>query len=158
VRSWHYADDADGSAVRRSWWWAALGFVAFGALAVMSFTSGSPGKGSFFAAGALVYGALMSPLPFPASVTAAEASERAAADGMPIIYWRPGCQYCLRLRGRLGRGARRAHWVNIWADPDAAARVRDVAAGCETVPTVVIEGTAHVNPDPTLVRRAITGA
>lgn len=55
-----------------------------------------------------------SPLMFPRSVGA----ERARQDGRPVIYWRPGCRYCQRLRFRLGRDARRAHWVNIWADPD----------------------------------------
>ncbi|HEY6795603.1 MAG TPA: glutaredoxin domain-containing protein [Kineosporiaceae bacterium] len=144
--------------MRRSWQWAGVGFIGFGVLAVLSVMSGRGGTGIFLAILAVAYSVAFSPLPFPTSVTAAEAGERAAADGMPIIYWRPGCQYCLRLRGRLGRRARRAHWVNIWADPDGAARVRAAADGCETVPTVVIRGTAHVNPDPAMVQRAITTA
>ncbi len=36
--------------------------------------------------------------------------------------------------------------VNIWEDPDAAATVRTMAGGSETVPTVVVAGTAYVNP------------
>ena len=35
---------------------------------------------------------------------------------------------------------------NIWEDPEAAAVVRSHAGGNETVPTVVIAGTAMVNP------------
>jgi mycoredoxin len=38
--------------------------------------------------------------------------------------------------------------VNIWADPDAAAFVRSVADGNETVPTVVVDGRPMVNPTP----------
>ena len=93
----------------------------------------------------------VSPLIFPRSLTAAEAQRRSAADGRPIIYWRPGCPYCLRLRLRLGRSASRAHWVNIWKDPQAAAAVRAIANGNETVPTVVAGGESAVNPDPTWV-------
>lgn len=141
--------------MRRNWLWATVGFLGFGAPAVLSFTSGGPVKGTVLTACAVAYGAVFSPLPFPGSVTAAEASQRAAVDGMPIVYWRPGCQYCLRLRSRLGRHAGRAHWVNIWDDPDGAARVREVAGGFETVPTVVIDGTAHVNPNPAVVKQAV---
>jgi hypothetical protein len=36
--------------------------------------------------------------------------------------------------------------VNIWEDPQAAARVRSVAGGNETVPTVVVGYRALVNP------------
>ena len=35
---------------------------------------------------------------------------------------------------------------NIWEDPDAAAFVRSVAGGNETVPTVVVGDKAMVNP------------
>ena len=36
--------------------------------------------------------------------------------------------------------------VNIWDDPDAAAFVRSVARGNETVPTVTVGSIALVNP------------
>lgn len=103
----------------------------------------------------LAFGApavLLSPLAFPASVTDAEARRRSAADGRPIVYWRAGCRFCLRLRFRLGRAARRAHWVDIWRDPEGAASVRAAAGGDETVPTVVLAGVPHVNPDPAWLR------
>jgi mycoredoxin len=73
-----------------------------------------------------------------------------------VIYWRPGCVFCLRLRGALGRDRRTARWVSIWADEDAAAYVRSVNDGNETVPTVVIDGVPHTNPDPALVRAALS--
>ncbi|MFJ4281904.1 glutaredoxin domain-containing protein [Streptomyces massasporeus] len=98
-----------------------------------------------------------SPLVFPRSVGALEAERRSAADGRPVVYWRPGCQYCLRLRVRLGRDARRVHWVDIWRDPAGAAVVRAANQGDETVPTVVVAGRAHTNPDPAWVREQLTG-
>ena len=45
--------------------------------------------------------------------------------------------------------------VNIWEDPEAAAFVRSVADGNETVPTVVIDGHPIVNPAPRLVVAAL---
>ncbi|MBO1335685.1 glutaredoxin domain-containing protein [Streptomyces sp. VRA16 Mangrove soil] len=99
-----------------------------------------------------VLAAAHSPLVFPRSISASDAERRSAADGRPIVYWRPGCTYCLRLRFRLGRHARRAHWVDIWRDPAAAAAVRAVNHGDETVPTVVLAGRARTNPDPAWVR------
>jgi glutaredoxin-like protein len=76
---------------------------------------------------------------------------RPAEERAVVIYWRPGCVFCARLRGRLGRTGRRATWVNIWQDEAAAAYVRSVNDGDETVPTVVIDGEPHTNPEPQLV-------
>ena len=78
-------------------------------------------------------------------------------DRPVTIYWRPGCTYCLRMRSVLGRMGARAAWINIWQDADAAAFVRSVNDGNETVPTVVIDGVPHTNPDPALVRQALAG-
>ena len=72
-----------------------------------------------------------------------------------VIYWRPGCLYCARLRAALGRRGRAAAWVNIWADNEGAAFVRSVNDGDETVPTVLIAGVAHTNPEPRVVRAAL---
>ena len=62
------------------------------------------------------------------------------------MYWRPGCPYCASLRRGLRRIGLPTEEVNIWEDPGAAATVRGLAAGNETVPTVVIAGKALVNP------------
>lgn len=67
---------------------------------------------------------------------------------MVTIYWRPGCAFCQRLRLVLWFRRLPARWVNIWDDPDAAAFVRSVANGNETVPTVTIDGHSFVNPPP----------
>ncbi len=78
--------------------------------------------------------------------------------GYPVvIYWRPGCPFCMRLRLALVR-TRGLTWINIWADEDATAFVRSVNGGNETVPTVVIDGVPHTNPDPKVVRAAVSEA
>lgn len=79
------------------------------------------------------------------------------ADPEPdvIVYWRPGCTFCMRLRLVLFLRRLRPRRVNIWQDPDAAAFVRSVAGGNETVPTVVIDGQAVVNPSPRRVVEAM---
>jgi glutaredoxin len=106
----------------------------------------------------LLFAAVISPLIFPRSVDNAEAQRLGALDGRPVVYWRPGCAFCLRLRVRLGRDARRMHWVNIWRDPAAAAAVRAVNDGNETVPTVVMAGSPYTNPDPAWVREQLRSA
>jgi mycoredoxin len=90
----------------------------------------------------------VSPRVFPRSLPAADAQARSAADGRAIVYWRPGCPFCIRLRTTLGRDAGRAYWVDIWQDPAGAAVVRAVAGGNETVPTVFLGGESFVNPEP----------
>jgi mycoredoxin len=76
-------------------------------------------------------------------------------DGV-TIYWRDGCPFCLRLRRAVHKQASRATWVDIWSDPEAAAYVRTTnEGGNEVVPTVVIDGVAHTNPQPRLVKAAL---
>jgi mycoredoxin len=62
------------------------------------------------------------------------------------VYWRPGCPYCSMLSRDLDRAGLTYEARNIWDDPDAAAFVRSVARGNETVPTVTVGDTALVNP------------
>ena len=75
-----------------------------------------------------------------------------------VVYTRPGCPYCLLLRARLRRAGLAFREVNIWEDPDAAAFVRSVAGGNETVPTVVVGHVRMVNPSARRVRAAATRA
>ncbi|MFN2319582.1 MAG: glutaredoxin domain-containing protein, partial [Dermatophilaceae bacterium] len=49
-----------------------------------------------------------------------EVMERTESEREVVIYWRPGCVFCARLRGRLGRAGRKATWVNIWQDEAGA--------------------------------------
>lgn len=55
-----------------------------------------------------------------------------------IVYWRPGCPYCAELLGGIDPDDERISLVNIWEDEDAAAFVRTLQDGNETVPTVVV--------------------
>ena len=70
------------------------------------------------------------------------------ADPTPAVtvYWRPACPYCILLRRGLRRAGVATDEVNIWHDPDAAATVRRVADGNETVPTVRVGDRYLVNP------------
>ncbi|WP_328788170.1 MULTISPECIES: glutaredoxin domain-containing protein [unclassified Streptomyces] len=114
--------------------------------------SGSPGAAAALLLVFVLLAGMHSPLVFPRSIGAPEAQRRSAADGRPVVFWRPGCKYCIRLRIRLGRSARQLHWVDIWSDPAGAAVVRAANDGNETVPTVFVAGRPHTNPDPAWVR------
>ncbi|TXS56726.1 NrdH-redoxin [Streptomyces sp. t39] len=64
-----------------------------------------------------------------------------------VVHWRPLCMYCLKLWFLVRFTTRlRCTWLNIWRDEDAAAYVRSVADGNETVPTVRVGSTALVDP------------
>lgn len=75
-------------------------------------------------------------------------------DGV-VVYWRPMCPYCMKLRLRLRFTRLRYTEVNIWRDPEAAAFVRSVADGNETVPTVTVAGRAMVNPSKRQLMEAV---
>lgn len=74
------------------------------------------------------------------------------------FYWRPGCPFCMSLRRGLRRRGIEIEPVNIWEDPRAAARVRAVADGNETVPTVFLGDRALVNPSVAQVESLIRQA
>lgn len=73
------------------------------------------------------------------------------------VYWRPGCPYCARLRLKLRAVRLNAEWINIWEDDAAAAAVRAITGGDETVPTVVAGGRAMVNPSARQIIEAVRG-
>jgi mycoredoxin len=100
----------------------------------------------------LVAAVVVSPRAFPRPMTDEAARVASDNDGRPIVYWRPGCPYCIRLRARLGRDARHLLWVDIWADPEGAASVREVTGGDETVPTVIAGERSFINPGVDVVR------
>ncbi len=62
------------------------------------------------------------------------------------VYWRPGCGFCQGLLRSLERAGLDFARVDIWQEPEAAAFVRSVADGNETVPTVRVGDVAMVNP------------
>ncbi|MDF1602635.1 glutaredoxin domain-containing protein [Nocardioides sp. YIM 152315] len=97
----------------------------------------------------------VTPVAFPRSPGDAAGRAAAEARGVPIVYWRPGCTFCVRMRLALGRSGGRAVWVNIHRDPAAAARVRSVNDGNETVPTVFVGDEHRTNPPPSWVRERL---
>lgn len=74
-----------------------------------------------------------------------------------IVYWRPGCPFCVKLKLGL-RLTRTPHrLVNIHEDADAAAVVRAHNGGDELVPTVDVGGRFLSNPSVSAVRAALAG-
>ncbi|MEU6934735.1 glutaredoxin domain-containing protein [Streptomyces sp. NPDC046374] len=140
----------------RAWLLPVLLAVCGSAVATGMSVKGNLGTASGVLLAFLVLAGVNSPLIFPRSIGAREAQRRSAVDGRPVVFWRPGCAYCMRLRLRLGGRARRLHWVNIWTDPVGAAVVRAANDGNETVPTVVVAGRPHTNPDPAWVRELLS--
>ena len=85
-----------------------------------------------------------------------DSADAPAASTSPheiVVYARPGCPYCLTLRAGLRRAGLSFRAVNIWEDERAAAFVRSVAKGNETVPTVTLGDLAMVNPSARNVRK-----
>lgn len=71
------------------------------------------------------------------------------------VYWRPGCPFCMMLDRSLENIDIPIEKHNIWEDPDAAAFVRSVANGNETVPTVRVGDEFMVNPSAKDVAAAV---
>jgi mycoredoxin len=71
------------------------------------------------------------------------------------VYWRPGCGFCSRLLRWIDRAGVPTTRHDIWEDPEAAAAVRSITGGDETVPTVTIGQHALVNPSPRRLQAAI---
>lgn len=140
----------------RAWKLPVLLVVCGSVAATVLTLSGSPATAVVLLLVFLVVAGVHSPLIFPKPIGALEAQRRSAADGRPVVLWRPGCTYCIRLRIRLGRSARHLHWVDIWRDPAGAAAARAANDGNETVPTVIVAGRPHTNPDPAWVREQLS--
>ncbi len=122
-------------------------------VAVITLAPGRSNAVSLVVAGVLLVLAwALSPCFFPRSRTDTSARELASTRNVPLIYWRPGCSYCLRLRIALGLAGNRAVWVDVSRSDAASARVRGVNGGDETVPTVFVGASPRVNPSPQWVR------
>ncbi|MGW5787815.1 glutaredoxin domain-containing protein [Streptomyces sp. NPDC003757] len=144
--------------MRRAWTSPVLLLIAGAGAATGLFRQGRPWAGSVLLLMFVLLAAMTSPLLFPRSVGALEARRRSAVDGRPVVYWRPGCTYCMRLRIRLGRRARRLYWVDIWRDEAGAELVREANDGNETVPTLLVAGRPYTNPDPAWVREQVSSS
>ncbi|HEX4721287.1 MAG TPA: glutaredoxin domain-containing protein [Pseudonocardiaceae bacterium] len=75
-----------------------------------------------------------------------------------VMYARPGCPFCTMLRADLAAAGLSYRERDIWQDPTAAAAVRKVANGNETVPTVNIGDVWLVNPSVDEIRQVVRSA
>ena len=84
-----------------------------------------------------------------------EFPEKPASDRI-TVYGRPGCPGVTPLLRFLDSVDAAYDYVNIRQDPEAAARVRALAGGYESVPTVVLpDGRALVEPGTFQLRTAL---
>jgi mycoredoxin len=74
------------------------------------------------------------------------------------VYTRPGCPFSAMLHADLRAANLPFRSIDIWQNPDAAAAVRAVANGNETVPTVNVGAKWLVNPSLDEVRSALEEA
>jgi glutaredoxin len=75
-----------------------------------------------------------------------------------VLYWRPGCGFCVRLARALVSMDVEPELHNIWEEPDAAEFVRSVNRGNELVPTLVVGDIVLSNPSPDQVRDALAAS
>ncbi|HEY3608944.1 MAG TPA: glutaredoxin family protein [Pseudonocardiaceae bacterium] len=80
------------------------------------------------------------------------------ADTDIVMYARPGCPFCTMLRADLAAAGLSYRERNIWQDPTAAAAVRAVAGGNETVPTINIGDVWMVNPSVEEIQQVLRAA
>jgi mycoredoxin len=91
-------------------------------------------------------------------MTAVTTSPETSAAPAITVFWRPGCPFCGSLFRQLEREGLEHQRVNIWEDPEAAATVRSIARGNETVPTVLVGQVGLVNPNVREIQAALVGA
>lgn len=93
--------------------------------------------------------------PGPPDPTPSDPSPTDPTPTTVTVYWRPGCGFCAGLMRALDRHDLAYDGRNIWEDEDAAAHVRALAGGNETVPTVTVGDRALVNPSADQVLGAL---
>jgi mycoredoxin len=72
-----------------------------------------------------------------------------------VLFWRPGCGFCVRLARALDALDIEPELRNIWEEPDAAEFVRSVNRGNELVPTIVVGDVVLSNPFADEVSKAL---
>lgn len=90
--------------ILRRWWTAAVFLVAGVFALTVNVGVGRPVTGVVIGAALLIGALVVSPALFPRSPTLAEAQEQATSQQAPLIFWKPGCTYCLRVAVCAGPG------------------------------------------------------
>jgi mycoredoxin len=86
------------------------------------------------------------------------AAQAAAGDGDVIVYWRPCCRYCDRLKLNLGSARHDVSWVNILRDSEAAEFVTTYRDGSQTVPTAATGAGEMIDATPAAIKAALGAA
>jgi mycoredoxin len=71
-----------------------------------------------------------------------------------VIFWKPTCTYCTRLRRTL-RDDSGIVWVNVWVDQEANREVRRHNGGDEYTPTALVGARVLRNPTAADVRSTL---
>ncbi|MDO5500614.1 MAG: hypothetical protein Q4F67_13140 [Propionibacteriaceae bacterium] len=125
-------------------WGVALALLVIIALyATLKIASGDQ-SGLVWSAILLPAAFVLSPLWFPRP--RATRAEALAAPERVAIYYRPADIWSIRLRLGLSSIAKKALWVDVVADPEAEAWVREVNKGDLLTPTVVAGEDLKRNP------------
>lgn len=119
-----------------AWLLTVLIIVLAGLVAARAFVGEVDGVAVAFALGLVIFAAFTAIAALVKSRPDAGVDQHVANGGV-AVFWRPGCTFCLRLMWKLRSHLGQVYWVNIWQDDDAAARVRELNGGNETVPTVL---------------------
>lgn len=140
----------------RRWWPAAFGGLAAILVLFTDIVVGRAGRGVLLGVLMLALGWILSPGLFPRSADLTRAEAGARAGRAPVVFWKPGCSYCIRMRlSLLGRTGRRVSWVDSSVDPAAERLVRAANNGDHTTPTVVFCDEVRTNPHPSWVRSLV---
>jgi len=83
-----------------------------------------------------------------------ERAQEQVADGRAVVFWKPTCSYCTRLRKAFGDD-NRIVWVNVWVDPSANREVRRHNGGDEYTPTALVGNRVLRNPTAAELRSAL---
>lgn len=103
----------------------------------------------------LVVAWLISPALFPPSADLDTARRRAEEGQAPLVFWKPGCTYCILMRVRVGATGSMVSWVDSSVDAEARAVVRSLNGGNHTTPTVMFLDESRTNPDAAWVRSLV---
>lgn len=137
-------------------WWPAV-FLAVAA--VVFFVGETVGVhrlvGVVAAVPLLVFAWLISPALFPASANLETARHRAMQGQAPLVFWKPGCTYCILMRIRVGAAGKKVSWVDSSVDEAARSVVRTLNGGNHTTPTVMFREQSRTNPDAAWVRSLV---
>ena len=92
--------------------------------------------------------------PPPDASRALGAGKEQAADGRAVVFWKPTCSYCTRLRKAFGDD-NRIVWVNVWVDLLANREVRRHNGGDEYTPTALVGNRVLRNPTAAELQSAL---